>query len=107
MSRLTELFDKTNAIMENLADVDYEQLVQLVELREEALADLQATNRIEEADKRIIHQLMACDEALLGRMKQLSKEASESLYKINFSKFQKRVYEPDYIANSLFFDKRK
>ncbi|MBO7747239.1 hypothetical protein I8J29_23940 [Paenibacillus sp. MWE-103] len=104
---LIELDEMTEAIMGQLADADYERFVELVDLRERALAALGSGVPLEESDRAIVRKLMRYDEVLMRRMEQLRGEASESLYKIHFSKMQKRVYDSDFVESSLFFDKRK
>ncbi|MBM7566470.1 hypothetical protein [Paenibacillus sacheonensis] len=104
---IERLHEEAAAIMDLLADVPYERLVQLVELRESTLMNLQETPVLDENDRMLIRQLMKFDGCMLKRMQELKEEASERISKIQSSKMQKQVYENDAFEGGFFFDKRK
>jgi len=103
---LEQLQIETRAIVEQITEVEYERLVQLVELREIALADVQQASVIEDEDRAIIRELATFDELLNKRMMTLKQEAADALRKLNVSRQQKQAYEYD-VGSSFFYDKKR
>lgn len=106
-SALATLYRETVAIMEQLDQGQQEQFEQLVELRECALAELQAGNVVGEMDRAIIRELSSYDKKIMKRMQELRDDASVRINRIHVSKLQKRVYDTDAFEGGAFFDKRK
>jgi len=89
-----------------------EQLVRLLELREEALAhlremweELPAEER--ERFRRLLKRIGSHDAAILDRMRALREEASRELTRIRQIRAQQEAYQRRGYKNSLFFDEYK
>ena len=91
MTTLVELYDETLYIFNELEEVEYERLIELVDLRERVLSELQVRSIVEENDKKMIKEIIALDDHILGRMEQLKAEASDALNKFRLSKIEKQV----------------
>lgn len=110
MSRviLNQLKEETVQLIRRLETCVYEDLLQLLQLRDQALAELQSSpNALEEMEKAILKELESYDSILLNRMEQLKDEASVGLQRLTESQLQKRAYESYSSAGSYFIDRRK
>ncbi|MGK9252690.1 MULTISPECIES: hypothetical protein [Paenibacillus] len=104
-SRLKYLQEYTEQLAQQLYKVEYEQLEELVDLREEVLNGIQ-DGELTEKDRSRIQVLLSFDGQILSRMVELKEEASMALLKINQSRFQKNAYEQTSVQGSYFIDKR-
>lgn len=104
-SRLKYLQEYTEQLAQQLYKVEYEQLEELVDLREEVLNGIQ-DGELTEEDRSRIQVLLSFDGPILSRMVELKDEASMALLKINQSRSQKNAYEQTSLQGSYFIDKR-
>ncbi|ASS67227.1 MULTISPECIES: hypothetical protein [unclassified Paenibacillus] len=104
-SRLRHLQDYTEQLTQHLHKVEYEQLEELVDLREDVLNGIQ-DGELTEEDRSRIQVLLSYDGPILSRMIELKEEASMALLKINQSRSQKNAYEQTSLQGSYFIDKR-
>ncbi|WP_438447376.1 hypothetical protein [Gorillibacterium sp. sgz5001074] len=107
---LKDLEELTLEIAEKLQELEFEDLLEFVDQREELLTQLREADNGQQPlagyqDR--IRRLLSHDDAILARMLELKNEASAGLAKIEQGKRQKNRYESAYAADSYFFDQRK
>jgi DNA-binding ferritin-like protein len=106
-SKLEQLYEITESLVSNLSETVPEDFERLVELREDALLDLEKLKTLTEMDKQMLFIVDRHHAALVQRMTELRDNASEGLDKIRQSRIQKNRYDPDHASGSYFIDRRK
>ena len=101
------LYEKTTELVKRLEVAEYEEFTALVELREEALHELQRRKGLSEEEKRMLRQIGEFDTAIVARMDELKQEAAQGSRRMAQSRHQQKMYQAAYTAESFFFDKRK
>lgn len=101
----------TKNVVIGLEDMNYEELVDFIEQREKQVSQILSMSETvckpTDSQKRQIQLIMTHDAVIQRRMQELKFEAEAGLQKINNSRLQHAVYERAYLAESLFFDKKK
>lgn len=104
---IVDLWNETRSIVDEISTVQYERLVDLVNLREQLLIELQSEMKLSMEEQNLLNDLKNYDEFIMSRMQQLKDEAEMGLAKFHQSRQQKQIYEKSYIAESMFYDKTK
>jgi hypothetical protein len=106
---LEELKSMTISFVEVIHLANYGQIEDFIERRESIVAQIlvrgQEEGSLSHADK--IHEILAFDQILSGRMHALKNEASGELQKMTKSKRQQSVYDTGYVRDSLFIDNKR
>ncbi len=106
--QLNELHIKTQEFAGRIDQVTAEELLQLLELRDEVIAVLGMEGMIlSKEDKDCLHDLRAYDSIILDRMNHIKTEASEAVNRIRTSNMQRKIYDADFSGESYFIDKKK
>ncbi len=112
LSAIHQLHMTTKETAERITDIEYEELITLLDERERILTMLMdSQNGL--TDHQIAHikheikALMSYDSIILKRMMELKQEASDELIQVTYLKKQKQAYEADGPVDSIFFDKKK
>ncbi|OXM14123.1 hypothetical protein [Paenibacillus herberti] len=104
---LDQLKHETVQLVQRLENCDYEELIHLLERRDQVLEELnQLRLPLVESQKVTLKEIGIYDSAILNRMNQLMEEASIGLQRLNESQHQKRAYESYASAGSYFIDRR-
>jgi hypothetical protein len=105
---LLQVLAETKRLCESEPSDDYEQFVNLVELRQ------QLTDRIEEQEEGLqpnqklqMQQLLTYDSVIMREMQRLKDEAMDMIGRMNSSKKQYTAYNNKRTYDSFMFDKRK
>jgi hypothetical protein len=106
-SKLDLLHSLTSELVTKIQEAEPEQLLQLVELREEVIQELSGMKDISQSVKEQLQFLGKCDVIILNRMNEIKDEAGSSVGKIKASRHQRRLYESNSVPDSYFFDKKK
>jgi hypothetical protein len=105
---LLQVLTETKRLCESEPSDDYEQFVNLVELRQ------QLTDRIEEQEEGLkpnqmlqVQQLLTYDSGIMREMQRLKDEAMDKIGRMNSSKKQNTAYNNKGVYDSFMVDKRK
>ncbi|KAA8997978.1 hypothetical protein F4V43_17140 [Paenibacillus spiritus] len=109
-NRVDRLEELTLNLLGTLSRAGYEEMASFVEQREEIAQELTASfeQRLpnsEEEEK--LRELLAYDNLISSRMRELAAEASQWLLQRNQSKRQRTAYEFSYAPDSMMLDRRK
>ncbi|MGN7457233.1 hypothetical protein ACTHPH_20675 [Paenibacillus pasadenensis] len=102
---LKRLATATDSLLSRASVADYEEFVNLIDLREATLRRLQEGGEASDEDCALIRGLQAHDQLLLHHMSRLKTEAAETLLRIQQSRQGRNAYE-GYGAQSFFIDKK-
>ncbi|ANY66969.1 hypothetical protein BBD42_11180 [Paenibacillus sp. BIHB 4019] len=102
-----ELYVKTKQVVEQLDHAESDDLLALIELRENVINQLETGLIVSEEQKQLLRDIGGFDEVLLAKMQLLKDEASQGLNKLNNNRLQKQVYEQAYASESYFIDRRE
>ncbi|SFF38549.1 hypothetical protein SAMN04487969_14328 [Paenibacillus algorifonticola] len=102
-----ELYVKTKQLVEHLDHSESDELLALIELREDVINQLESGILVSEEQKQLLREIGEFDEVLLTKMHFFKDEASQGLNKINNNRLQKQVYEQAYASESYFIDRRE
>lgn len=107
LDEVKKLHVMTLKVSEIIDQTDIDQLLKLVEVREEVIKQLEIYNeQLPSHIQLMLREIQSCHDIIIDRMRELMNEASAGLQSFNRSSQQKRVYEQAYTANSYFVDKR-
>lgn len=102
---VTQLFDLTLHIIDQIGDIGYEDLAAFADQRESLVKTMMSNHtEFNESDKIKIKQLMDYDHIIINKMLSLKNEASNWLNKQGSIRVQKNAYSAHYAPDSLFFD---
>ena len=105
---LARLLEATASLSERIDNADMDQLLQLIQLRDETTAFLQPyAGRLSNEEKQLIRDINSYDDVILRRMNELKEQASAELASLKKAAIQKNAYSSAYSVGSYFFDKRK
>lgn len=107
ISQIDRLSDLTLEIVRNLEESTVEDLLVLVQYREDVLESLQLMDHVSEVDRSLLAEIYAHDRLLESRMTELLDEAARGLEKIAKTKVQKQSYEKLYAGESYFIDRKE
>lgn len=111
LNELTQLYHTTIQLVERIDEVESEQLLDLLELRNVVIMELEQQSNLSEAEKEKLRDICGFDPLIARRMNSLKEEASQVLEKIKQTQIQKKVYEQTYdqaySSESYFFDQKK
>ncbi|WP_139996967.1 hypothetical protein [Paenibacillus paridis] len=105
--QLETLHKLTLKIAQRIDNTNIEELLSLVQLRDDAIESLNAKSIISEVEQSLLQQIRKEDDLILSRMTALKDEAAEGLNKIAKIRIQKKTYEKMYAGDSYFFDKKE
>ncbi|MFS1514790.1 flagellar protein FliT [Chengkuizengella sp. SCS-71B] len=109
-SLISQLESLTKQTYDQLSSMNYEQLAQFVQKREEIInqiKNIKITDEHIQKYQKLIQNITQYDQQILEKMKRLKDEASQELHKIQSGKKQKTAYQNTYTADSVFFDRKK
>lgn len=104
--QLAKLYETTAELVSRINEVSYEELTDLVELREQVVHELMPPSERTEDEKQLLHRLGEFDADILARMTHLREEAQNGIRKISQTRVHRKVYQPGVTAGSFFFDKK-
>jgi seryl-tRNA synthetase len=105
---LRALHQITHEAISDLNHLGNEQLEAFVERRDQIINQMKSIEQnFNDQEKKLIKEILQYDGIILSRMKQLQSEVEEGIQKNDRVRVQKMGYDPTYIPDSLFFDKRK
>ncbi|MFC5653070.1 hypothetical protein ACFPYJ_28965 [Paenibacillus solisilvae] len=103
---LHQILEETKLLCHPNLNTDYEQYVQLVELREALTSALVSKPLLTPQNKEMIREIISCDPVILQHMQRLKDEANEGISRIRSYKKQKSAYDQQYSSEGFMFDKR-
>lgn len=106
-AKLSQLNDKTLEVVKQIDHVTVDELLELIELRDEAIMALSNDILISEEDKKCIQTLKNYDSIIMQKMNNIMKNASDAINKMRISNMQRKVYDSDAATESYFIDKKK
>ncbi|SDW83681.1 hypothetical protein [Paenibacillus sp. PDC88] len=106
-SLINELERNVNELLSVVNHANYEQIVELVDKKEEIVSNLlEYKEELSLDTKEKIKALMIQDSLVISRMQSLKDEATEWLLKRESIKEQRSAYNMNYTPDSFFFDKK-
>ena len=105
-AELSQLNEKTLEVVKQIDHATVDELLELIELRDEAIMALN-DSLISEEDKKCIETLKNHDSIILEKMNNIMKDASDAINKMRISSMQRKLYDSDTAAESYFIDKKK
>jgi hypothetical protein len=105
-----KLAKTTQELLQHIENVDYETLMEFIDMRGLLIEELQQVSMSEEEKlkaKEVVQQILASDSLIQDKMVYLRNEAQKELAKLNVAKRNRDVYEAGYNGDSLFFDSKK
>lgn len=94
-------------IVQGIDESSVDELLDLVQSRDDAIESLQLADNISEVEREILAKIINYDVLIASRMNVLMEEAAQGLEKIAKTKVQKQSYEKMYAGESYFFDKKE
>lgn len=101
------LYETTMNLVENIKEINQEELLDLVEMRDEVLKGLEMQPDITSQDRLLLKKIIDKDAAVQERLNHFRLEALQGLDTIQRSRIQKQHYEQSHKANGFLFDLRK
>ena len=106
LERLEQL---TQSVISRLDEVGFEDLAEFVEQRERLIHEIQQSEIGPEmyVFREKVQMLLEQDSAILNKMERLKEEARQGMNQMHAAKKRRSAYDGKYIADSVFFDKKK
>ncbi|WP_274362529.1 flagellar protein FliT [Paenibacillus thermotolerans] len=104
-----QLEQLTQTIISRLHEIDFEEMAEFVERREQLMKEIQAEFTITETQvfRDRVRKLLERDTEILKKMEQLKEEARQGMNQMHAAKIRRSAYDGNYLADSVFFDKKK
>lgn len=103
---ITILYDTTMKLVSYIDSTETEQLLNLIELRENVIRALGAQDNLSTEERDILREIVRFDDLIASRMMVLKDETANKLNNLKRTKVQKNKYEQAYISESYFIDKK-
>lgn len=105
---LKMLYELTLALVDNLDQVTYEDLVAFTDERYELVKKIQPfKDELHQEEKELIKQINSTDYVIMERIEFFKREASEWLLKQVAIREQRLAYNANFSPDSMFFDHKK